>query len=171
MIRRSLLATALVLAGGAFMAEGAFAQSVDVNFSGTVQGRCGFGNVTNGVLVTDGPGTPQGANKLNSFLAGGSAGQVTVNCNQPASLQVSAPIQTSGPSGNKVGAAVSAPYGGVRTGDLDVFLPFNTSTSGPLSLNPGATQLSVNLGVEPTFTNPYIQPGNYAYKVTLTIAP
>jgi hypothetical protein len=171
MIRHSLLATALILAGGAFMVEGAYAQSVDVNFSGTVQGRCSFSNVTNGILVTDGPGTPQGAYKLNSFLPGASAGQVSVNCNQPASLQVSAPIQTAGPTGNRVGAAVTAPSGGVKTGDPGVFLPFSTTTSGPLNLNPGFTPLSVNLAVEPGSTNPYIQPGNYAYKVTLTISP
>ncbi|HLO87398.1 MAG TPA: hypothetical protein VK203_20660 [Nostocaceae cyanobacterium] len=170
MIRRSLLATALVLAGGAFMAEGAFAQSVDVNFSGTVQGRCSFGNVTNGILVTDSPGTPQGAYKLNSFLPGASAGQVTVNCNQPASLQVSAPIQTAGPTGNRVGASVSSPYGAVNTGD-PVFIPGSSSGPNPLYLNPGSTPLSVNLAVEPSFNNSYIQPGNYAYKVTLTVAP
>jgi hypothetical protein len=170
MMRHSLLAAALILAGGAFMAEGAYAQSVDVNFSGTVQGRCNFGNVTNGILVTDGPGTPQGAYKLGSPFPGGSAGQVTVTCNQPASLQVSAPIQTAGPTGNRVGAAVSSPYGGVTTGD-PVFIPGAPGGPNPLFLNPGATPLSVNLVVEPGFNNPYVQPGNYGYKVTLTVTP
>jgi hypothetical protein len=135
-----------------------------------VQGLCSFGNVTNGILVTDGPGgNPQGAYRLSSAVPGGSAGQVTVSCNQYANLQVSAPIQTAGPTGNRVGATVSSPYNTVSSGD-PVMLPYGGG-SGPLNLYAGSTPLSVNLAVEPGYSSMYVPPGNYAYKVTLTVTP
>jgi hypothetical protein len=172
MIRRSLLTAAFILVGSAAMGNSAFAQvagpSIDVNFTGTVQGICGFGAVTNGNLAAEGSG-PIGAYQLSSAIPGGSAGQVTVNCNQPANLQVSNPIQTGGPGGNQAGAVVSSPNNGsVSTGVPVPSLPFGGS-SGPLFLNPGSTPLTVNLGVVPSAGNPYLQPGNYTYKVTLTI--
>lgn len=171
MIRRSLLTAAFILVGSAAMGNSAFAQvagpSIDVNFTGTVQGICGFGAVTNGNLATNGPSGPTGAFELSSAIPGGSAGQVTVNCNQPANLQVSNPIQTGGPGGNQAGASVSSPNGIRNVGVPIPSLP--GGGSGPLFLNPGATPLTVNLGVVPASGNPYLQPGNYTYKVTLTI--
>ncbi|HLP91459.1 MAG TPA: hypothetical protein VK184_23105 [Nostocaceae cyanobacterium] len=169
MINRSLLATALVLAGSTFMAEGAFANSVDVNFSGTVQGICSFGNVTNGILAAEGMGSPQGAYFLGSTVPGGSAGQVTVSCNQPANLQVTGPTQTAGPGGNNVGASVSSSYGSVTVGNPVPMLPLGGFN--PLFLNPGSTPLSVDLVVAPGNGQNYVAPGNYGYKVTLTVVP
>lgn len=172
MIRRSLLTAAFVLLGSAAVAESAFAQitgpSIDVNFTGTVQGICGFGAVTNGNLAAESSG-PIGAYQLSSVIPGGSAGQVTVNCNQSANLQISNPIQTGGPGGNQSGASVSSPNGSRSVGVPVPSLP--GGGTGPLFLNPGSTPLTVNLGVIPAAGNPYLQPGNYAYKVTLTVTP
>lgn len=171
MIRRSLLTAAFILVGTAAVSESAFAQSVDVNFTGTVQGICGFGAVTNGNLATNGP-SGISVYELSSAIPGGSAGQVTVNCNQYANLQISAPIQTGGPGGNQAGAVVSSSYGAsVSSGVPIPSLPYGGGGYGSLPLNSGATPLSVNLGVVPTPGNPYLQPGNYAYKVTLTVTP
>ncbi|MBD2777030.1 hypothetical protein [Iningainema tapete] len=165
MIRR-LLSCALVIASTAAIAPKAFAQSVDINFSGTVQGKCNFGTPTGGVLAADGGfGNGQGASKISSLVPGGSPGQVIVSCNEPANLMISAPIQTGGPSGGLSGAIVESPFGSTGTG----FGSFSGPT-GPLFLPSGATPLTVHMGVE-SASNSYLPPGNYAYKVTLTITP
>lgn len=181
MIRRSLLTAALILVGSVAIGESASANgpSIDVNFAGTVPGICNFGAVTNGTLGTDGMGGTMGVYKLSSTIPGGSPGSVTVTCNQSANLQVSAPIQTAGPTGNRVGAKVSGYStmgfsGDVLTGDpVDVLGYYGGYPSSSIYLNYGSTLLNVNLGVEP-FPNPntpYLKPGNYAYKVTLTVTP
>ncbi|BAZ27869.1 hypothetical protein NIES4074_02970 [Cylindrospermum sp. NIES-4074] len=173
MICRSLLTAAFMLVGTAAVGESALAQSVDVNFTGTVQGSCSFGAVTNGNLAAEGSGST-GVVILSSKSSGGSAGQVTVNCNQPAGLQVSIPIQTGGPSGNQAGAYVSSGAYSIRSGvysstGFDAG-PSPSPVTGPLPISPGASRtVTVQMSVTPAPGNTNLQPGNYAYKVTLTI--
>ena len=95
MIRNSLLAATLSIAGTTALVTQATAQSIDVPFTGVVQGRCSFNNLIPGVMVSDFPGP--GSNKLDTRAPGGSSGAVTVVCNQPADLIVGSPIQTAGP--------------------------------------------------------------------------
>ncbi|MBR8838202.1 MAG: hypothetical protein DSM106950_30415 [Stigonema ocellatum SAG 48.90 = DSM 106950] len=168
MIRRSLLTAALILVGSAVVGESAFAQSVDINFTGTVQGRCSFNTPTGGTLAADGGSGPVSTYMISSLAPGGAPGQVTVTCNQPANLLVSNPIQTGGPSGGMSGARVDSPAGQTSSGSSIGSL--SGGSSGPLFLPPGATPLAVQMGVQSGPNGP-LQPGNYNYKVTLTITP
>lgn len=162
MIRRFILASAMSLGGSVAIASTAMAQSVDINFSGVVQGRCSFNTPTAGTLVTDGPGGSGPQYRLDSSAPGGAPGQVTVICNQPAGLGVSAPIQTAGPSvGGFVEARVESPVG--STGASGGY-------GGSFPLPPGSTPLTVHMKAESGPNGP-LQPGNYGYKVTLTVTP
>lgn len=167
---RHLLSCALVIASTAAVAPKAFAQSVDVNFSGTVQGKCNFGTPTGGVLAAEGGygNYGQGAYKISSLVPGGSPGKVTVSCNESANLTISSPIQTGGPFGGSAGAIVESPFGSTGSG---ANVGYYGGPTGPLSLSPGVTPLNVHMGVESGPNTPYLPPGNYAYKVTLTITP
>jgi hypothetical protein len=153
MFNRVLVSSVLTLGGTVTLASTAMAGSVDIQFSGTVQGVCSFSNPTSGFLVTDNPG-PGLQYVLSSDAPGGAPGQVTVTCNQPADMLVSAPVQTAGPSGAAyIDAFVESPY-------------TSTGAGGSMFLEPGVTPVTINMMVD----NPNgLQPGNYAYTVTLTV--
>lgn len=168
MIQRFTLTSALTLGSIVAFASTAVAQSVDINFSGTVQGKCNFGTPTGGTLVTDGPPGAPGAPALSSAFPGGAPGQVTVTCNQPAELVISGPTQTAGPSGGIAGAVVQSPQKSIGSGAP--VPPFGGAPGGTLGLPPGVTPLTIHMGVQAQGF-PGLLPGNYNYKVTLTIIP
>lgn len=156
MFNRVLVSSVLTLGGTVTLASTAMAGSVEIQFNGTVQGVCSFSNPTPGFLVADNPG-PGPQFMLRSDAPGGAPGQVTVTCNQSADMLVSAPVQTAGPSGASfINATVDSPAG------------FTESNGGPLFLNPGVTPLTVNMKVDSAGPTG-LQPGNYAYTVTLTV--
>ncbi|MGB3694559.1 MAG: hypothetical protein WA865_20910 [Spirulinaceae cyanobacterium] len=158
MIRNSLLAATLSIAGTTALVTQATAQSIDVPFTGVVQGRCSFNNLIPGVMVSDFPGP--GSNKLDTRAPGGSSGAVTVVCNQPADLIVGSPIQTAGPgTAGFVEVDVQSSNGGGSSpglGGQSLFLP------------PGQSQLSVDMRVDSPAPLPA---GNYGYNVSLTVVP
>ena len=152
MIRKSLLAITLAAAGTSGIAIQATAQSVDVPFTGVVQGTCSFSNLVPGVMVS------AGSNVLDTRAPGGSSGAVTVICNQSADLLVSNAVQTAGPSFTvgKVMPEATSSSGGFANGGQPLFLPS------------GQTQVSVDMWVDSPETIPA---GNYGYNVSLTIVP
>ncbi len=156
MIRNSLFAVTLAVAGATGLATQATAQSIDVPFTGVVQGTCSFNNLVPGVMVSDGPAPFSG--RLDTRAPGGSSGAVTVICNQPADLIVGNAVQTAGPS--------------FPTGQINVDAQSSNGSSAPggqsLFLDPGQNQVSVDLFVESAAPLPA---GNYGYNVSLTVVP
>ncbi|MDY7013431.1 MAG: hypothetical protein SVX43_07460 [Cyanobacteriota bacterium] len=152
---RECLTSALVIAGSlvampSVLAQPAPPSSVDVRFSGVVQGVCNFSTPIPGALAA------KGSDFLDSQAPGGAAGQVTVTCNRPARLTISDPIQTGGPPVPVIKGA-----------------SFVSSSNGPsgsssIPLSPGQSQLAVDMFVDSATPLP---PGNYDYSVTLTVTP
>lgn len=160
MIRNSLLFSSFGLVAAATFSPNVFAQSVDVLFSGTVPGACTFNTPTPGVV------TPNNTFNPTALLGGtsgkGRSGFVQVNCNTAASITISEPIQTAGfrfsPKSNYSNATLSGANG-------DFIETTGTST---LPIKAGITNFQVRMFSESTTVLP---PGNYEFKVTLTITP
>jgi hypothetical protein len=102
---------------------------------------------------------PDGNNLPSKLVTDSSPTQISVICNQPAKLIVSAPIQTSGPKFNPVSAFVTVQAAGNTT---------NSNSSSSLSLPAGISNLLINLSVDKG--NP-LEPGNYKYGVKFTVVP
>ena len=156
MIRNSLFAVTLAVAGATGFATQATAQSIDVPFTGVVQGTCSFNNLVPGVMVSGSQGPTN--SQLDTRGPGGSSGAVAVICNQPANLIIGNAVQTAGPSFpvGFVDVDVQSSDGGSAPGGQSLFLP------------PGQTQLSVDMWIDSPETIPA---GNYGYNVSLTVVP
>ena len=160
MIRRSLLVSTFGLMTGVIFSPSVFAQSVDVPFNGTVPGACTFNNPTPGVVVPNNTFNPTAL--LGGTSGMGRTGFVQVNCNTSANVTISEPIQTGGfkfsPKSNYSNASLTGANG-------DFIQTTGTST---LPLKAGITNFQVRMFSESTTVLP---PGNYEFKVTLTITP
>jgi hypothetical protein len=172
MIRRTLLASALVIVGTVAAAPRTMAQtapnslmpqSLDVPFSGQVTGVCNVGEITPGLLMPNTATNPMilSAGSTVSPVVG-TPGKVLVTCNSPARIAISKPVQTGGPafSAMKSDATVKAPSGAM-TGAMSTL---------PLSLSPSPNPIPLEVGMFVDKGSP-LSPGNYNYKVTLTITP
>ena len=153
MMFRSLVASALVLVGGALFAPKVLAESVSVPFTGVVPGTCVFKAVTGGQVGDDGIAlvTP-------GFGAAGASGQVEIDCTGPGSLTVGYPIQTGGPN-----------LSGQRDAQVLVGgIPVNPLNS-PSPLPPGMGIYPVDMRADNN--GGPIEPGAYSFEVNLTITP
>jgi hypothetical protein len=169
-----LIALASCVALGSIALSGkAQAQSVDVNFSGTVTNTCTYGTVTAGVLK---PVT--GFQAVSSTATGGSSGAVTVTCTGPvATLAVATPVlvgtavtaftPTAFQSAVKLGTTTRTAITGtgtVLTG------PWAVANAASLPLAAGANALTVDMLVGKN-TAGTLPGGSYTYKVVLTATP
>lgn len=156
-MHKLIVTSALALGSTIALATTAMAQSVDIEFNGIVPTQCGFENPTNGILAFD---FQNSTSRLDSQAAGGAPGQVTLVCNQAATLSVSAPVQTTGPQvfGGSASATVIS-NAGSAVSNSSVFIPAGAS---PLPL-------TVNMAVDNNGN--VLTPGNYTYVVTLTVTP
>jgi hypothetical protein len=156
---RCLFASVLVMGSAVVLsALSANAQSVNVPFSGTMPTNCTFGTPTPGVLV------PDGSAALVAGIARGTLGSVSLQCTAPANITVSAPIQTSGPAFTPTDCEAEI----LLAGGSDLALNLScTGTSTPAQVS-GTNTLNVGMRVR---SDRPIPPGDYAYNVTLTIAP
>ena len=127
----------------------AYAKSADI---------CTFTQVNPGELVGESKILPTKLVSLSS--TGGSPTQISVTCNQPTKLAVSAPIQISGPKFIPVSSLVNVetPFGS----------SINSGSGVPLSLPVGTTNLVINFTVDKGSPLPA---GNYKYGVKFTILP
>ncbi|HEY9708619.1 MAG TPA: hypothetical protein V6D48_10495 [Oculatellaceae cyanobacterium] len=165
LIRRSLLASALGLLSGVAIAPRAFAQSVNVPFSGTVPGACSFNTPTPGTLGVNDTFRPTillGGTSLGGTVAKGRSGFVQVVCNANANVSISEPIQTGGfrftIKSNFASATLTGANGDVIT----------TSGTSTLPIRAGTTNFQVRMQTE---SETIIPPDNYEFYVTLTITP
>lgn len=161
MIRRFLLASALLVTGTVIAAPSAFAETQVVNFSGTIPQTCVFGTTNAGTLK----GTGANSTTLSTANSGGAAGTSNVTCNYAANLIVGAPVQTSGTTltGATLSSSVSAT--GTTLGTA------NTTNGGSaIPLITGEIE-SLNIGMSADYGTTIIPAGAYGYTVTLTVAP
>jgi hypothetical protein len=128
----------------------------------SVSSSCTLTQATrSGILVAI--GTPLPTKLVSTSLDGGTPAQLAITCTQPATLQVSAPIQGSGPSFTPASslAEVTASTGGQTnsaTPGQSLSIPQNTTTT-----------LSVDMVVDRGST--LLLSGTYGYNVTLSIMP
>ncbi|MEH2087635.1 hypothetical protein [Nostoc sp.] len=155
MIRRFLLASALLITGTIVAAPSAFAVDGDVTFSGIVSGTCVFGSTpVAGSITTSG---------ANATSLSGTSATTDVTCNSPASLSVAAPVQDLGSilTGTKTSSVAAS----------GTTLSANTTDTGTaITLVTGE---KANLTVAMTAGNSgnIIPADTYAYTVTLTATP
>lgn len=153
-LRHPLLPHALALLG--------ILSSAIPGITQTVSANCTLGQTSSlGLLVAI--GTPLPTKLVSSSLDGGTPARLEINCTEPATLQVSAPTQTSGPSFSPVSswAKVTASTGSHT----------NSGTPGqPLPILPNANgALSVDMMVD--LSSNLLPAGTYGYNVILTITP
>ncbi|MFB8788987.1 MAG: hypothetical protein U7123_09105 [Potamolinea sp.] len=160
MIRSSLLVSTFGLMTCTTFSPSVFAQSVDVPFNGTVPGACTFNNPTPGVVTPNNTFNPTAL--LGGTSSKGRSGFVQVNCNTSANVTISEPIQTGGFKFSPKSSYSNATLTGAN---LDFLETTGTST---LPLKAGITNFQVRMFSESTTVLP---PGNYEFKVTLTITP
>jgi|GEM_PF-3642242 hypothetical protein len=176
MIRSALLTSVVVLSSVAIapktMAQTTpppqsnLPQSVDVPFSGQVTGVCNVGEITPGTLMPNASLNPimlsSGGVPTGTSASNGMPGKVVVTCNSSASIAISKPVQTGGPVFNPVksDATVRTPSG----------LVAGAGSTTPLRLSPNPNPIPLEVGMMVDKGSP-LTPGNYNYKVTLTIAP
>jgi hypothetical protein len=153
-LRRPLFPCALALLGGLVGAAPGMTQ--------TVSNRCTLTqNSSTGLLVAI--GSPLPTKLVSSSIEGGTPARLEITCTEPATLQVSAPMQTSGPSFNPTSsfAKVTASTGSQTHSDTPgqplLLLP---NTNGAL-----AVDMMVDRGGN------LLLAGTYSYNVILTVAP
>ncbi len=164
-IPRSLLASALALLSAVALSPRAFAQSVNIPFSGTVPGACSFNTPTPGALGVNDTFRPTillGGTSLGGTVAKGRSGFVQVVCNTNANVTISEPVQTSGFRFNIKSNFANAVLTGAN-GDV-----ITTSGTSTLPIKAGTTNFQVRMQTE---SESIIPPDNYEFYVTLTITP
>lgn len=175
---RYLITPLLVFAGSLMLSSTAIAQTIDdtsttstdatattdVLFNGEVPHICEFSNGTSDSVVLAGTLVPIGSpivTRLSSKEPGASSAEVDVLCNGTSDLNVEAPMQTGGPvvEANTESSVASS------IGNID-------SSGSSLEIPPGEViALAVDMEAEAVDTLRGFAPGNYQYKVTLTVSP
>lgn len=155
MIRRFLLASALLITGTIVAAPSAFAETQALTFDGTINQACAFGNspTGGGISVT-------GTTATSLTIA---PVATSVTCNYAANLSVGAPVANTGTLSGTPTSSVTASGATLAT--------TTTSNSGtPIVLVTGETEtLAVNMAA--SNGGNVVPAGNYNYTVTLTVAP
>jgi hypothetical protein len=162
MIRKSLIASALVFCGTVAFTSAAQADSADVHFTAQVPSSCTFSNVIPGNLEL-----VAGTTLSSAVADGGTAGTATLTCNNVlATLTADAPAQQGTVDGYDHSTAVKT-LAVTGTGANLVAIA-TAGTPAPVPL-PGVTNLSVNMTTTPT--TGFVPSGDYDFFVRLTVAP
>lgn len=163
MIRRFLLASALLVTGTVVAAPSAFAETQNLGFNGTVSQVCVFGTTNAGSLTVNGANSTT----LKTSNPSGVAATSDVTCNYPAKLSIAAPVQNSNDNTPLTTATLSSSVTATGT----TLGTANTTNSGSnIILVTGETQnLSVGMSVD--YGSKIIPADTYNYTVTLTVAP
>ncbi|MBE9126962.1 MULTISPECIES: hypothetical protein [unclassified Coleofasciculus] len=160
MIRKSLIASTLVLCGTVAFTSAAKAETADVHFTAQVPSSCTFSNVVNGTLGLNLAGTT-----LDSTLSG-TAGTAQLTCNNIlATLTADAPAVATAADGYDHSTAVTTV--GVTGTGANVVAIAAPGVPTPIPLT-GTTDLTVNMS---TTTLTPIPSGDYDFFVRLTVAP
>jgi hypothetical protein len=128
----------------------------------TISTSCTLGQTSSlGLLVAI--GSPLPTKLVSSSIEGGTPARLEINCTEPANLQVSAPMQTSGPSFNPASSVAKAT---ASTGSQT-----NSDNPGqPLAMLPNVNgALTVDMMVDRGGN--LLLAGTYGYNVILTLTP
>ena len=176
--RRLAVVSGLAVLSAVAFAPKAGAQTVDIDFSGTVTGNCAFTGTTAGAIgqQNNNPWV-EGAGGLPGMDATYSAATTTVNCISGGTVSVSEPVQVAAPAGfvdtvkqalvydATANAYTSAggPFdgGGWNKPTTPLTIPANTNRDLKVGLVIGENNLGA--GAPPA--------GTYNYRVTLTATP
>ena len=160
------------------------AQLVNIPINGNLPGSCTFGAINGGTLVKH-PSLPAvtatGGGVSVGGQSAGTAGSVTVNCQNSSALTISPPIGL-GPSGFTPSAVQALVQKGNSTALLDMASanmggtfeavgPWNT-TNPTMQLQTGSTVLNISLAAGSGQNNllaPFLPTGNYTYTINLSI--
>ena len=164
MLRRSLFACALMLAGVVGFASSAKAAPTagdvtqPVNFSATVPTSCTLtpGATVDGVLGVNGTNTI-----LSSSIAGGTAAQLTVNCNN-GTLKVAAPTLSGTSTGTTTFAATDL------KATVTIGAKIADSSGATIALTTTDTDANVNMEATSAAA---IASGTYDFTVVVTATP
>ncbi|MGD1910456.1 MAG: hypothetical protein ACFB2X_06280 [Rivularia sp. (in: cyanobacteria)] len=158
MLKSIALTSGLIVASAIAMENAAFAQSVDVPFSGTVPIQATFTSPTPGEVQ---PVVSSGSGSTKRFESQTPA-KMTVQTTSDATITVSAPRLVSGPNQDPVGTKRTA---FLKFGSTSVS---SNTNGGSAKLPAGKTDVEVNLLVERPQA---FQRGKYTYVVNLTLTP
>ncbi|MBW4480623.1 MAG: hypothetical protein KME54_28220 [Tolypothrix brevis GSE-NOS-MK-07-07A] len=157
MLRRSLFACALMLAGVVGFASSAKAVSEPVTLSGTIPTACIIDSVVPGTLVASGDNKT-----LSSTLSGGAAATLNINCTT-GTVSLTPPTKTGGDPGTTLD-------GDIETKTAKLTLSDTTSVdSGATAIPVAAGAATVNLVA--TDTSAVLIPGAYTFSTTVTVTP
>ncbi len=166
-------------------ASPAQSQTVNIPMNGNVPGSCTFGAVSGGTLAkVSGPAPimmASGGGISGGIFSAGTAGRVTVTCQNSSALTISPPTG-SGPIGFAPSVVQAVVQKGTSLSSTDLaganiggtFEPVGpwATTNPTLPLQSGPTVLNVSMVAGVTPSSPPAPPlptGNYTYNITLTI--
>ncbi|MEH2226138.1 hypothetical protein [Nostoc sp.] len=163
MLRRFLLASALLVTGTIVAAPSAFAETQDADFSGTVSQVCVFGTANQGSITVSGANSTT----LSTSNPSGTAATTDVTCNYPANLSLAAPVA----SGSNTTTLSSATFtSSVAASGATLASSSTTNTGSSITLVTGETE-ALAVGMSANNGSTIIPADHYDYTVTLTVAP
>jgi hypothetical protein len=162
MLRCLVTPTLIVSSAIALTAPNVKAQSVDLQFQGTVSANCTFGTVTPGKLSFRKVVFSRPEDSLV-----GEGGVVSVNCISPVNISISAPTKISGPG-------VLAPTrceASFNAGDGTPTVKHLGCGGSSTSPSPISGSKTLQVGMTVLDDSGVIEPGDYVFRVTLSIVP
>jgi hypothetical protein len=175
--RRLAVVSGLAVLSAVAFAPKAGAQTVDINFSGTVTGTCAFSGTTNGSLGQYMPTAPF-VEATNGTPIGntGTTGTTTVNCTTGGQVTVAAPVKVAAPTGftdtTKHAVVYDVATNVNTSATVGTPIWINGISTSPLTI-PANTNRTLRVGMlvgVPGSTGG-VPAGTYNYKVTLTATP
>ena len=170
MLRRILLASALILTSATVFTSEAKAQTATptdgtVQFSGVVDGGCIFSNPIPGtIVVNSGDQSLLGSDNSSGDYPGGTAAQIDVSCTTDATLSIAAPQRT----GDIIPSTSTTFSASATSSNLN--LDFDSNGGANSDAITTGQQDTINVNMLVTSPEP-IAGGNYSYDVTLTATP
>lgn len=176
LLRNSLIASVVAVAGATAFAGQANAQSVDVNFNGTVGNTCEITKLKDGKLgITDLRQSGEFLTSSPTESSKGELGEIEVNCIGSGEISVTAPTPISADAQALVNTGIEYnPNVYILNSDSTLVTSagrgFQSPIKGPetLALNGTPQKLDVYMFIG---TNNPTPAGNYQYSTTVTITP
>lgn len=172
--RRLAVVSGLAVLSAVAFAPKAGAQTVDINFNGTIPGTCAFTSTTPGTLAQYTP-TSSFVEASNSTGVGtvGTAGTTIVNCTSPGQITVGLPVKIAAPSTFTDTTKHAVVYDSVANANTSTSAGTAVWTTGllttPLAI-PANTSRTLRVGmlVGVPGNTAGVPTGTYNYKVTVT---
>lgn len=160
LIRASVIASALTVAGIVANTTNAFAADQLVNFQGTVLPTCTFSNVVDGALGQE-VASPE---FLSEIGTGGAPGYVDLACNSGAQVSVGLPVD------NGSSVPISPSFEGASAVTSAGIAKQDSISATPISI-PGPVRETLQVGMYVRNGITPIPVGTYNYNVTVTATP